>query len=77
MAESRGFEPLEHLRALLFSGQVQLAALPTLRVYSSQPIEMVTFCNLFYSISSVVHLLKLFLQDKIHLIKAPNLNESV
>nr|DAK16157.1 MAG TPA: hypothetical protein [Caudoviricetes sp.] len=38
---------------------------------------MVTFCNLFYSISSVVHLLKLFLQDKIHLIKAPNLNESV
>lgn len=34
MAESRGFEPLEHLRALLFSGQVQLATLPTLRVYS-------------------------------------------
>lgn len=32
MAESRGFEPLEHLRALLFSRQVQLAALPTLRV---------------------------------------------
>ena len=31
MAESRGFEPLEHLRALLFSGQVQLAALPTLQ----------------------------------------------
>lgn len=32
MAESRGFEPLERLRALLFSRQVQLAALPTLRV---------------------------------------------
>ena len=31
MAESRGFEPLEHLRALLFSGQVQLATLPTLQ----------------------------------------------
>lgn len=33
MAESRGFEPLEHSRVLLFSGQVQLAALPTLRAY--------------------------------------------
>ena len=32
MAESRGFEPLERLHALLFSRQVQLAALPTLRV---------------------------------------------
>lgn len=32
MAESRGFEPLEHLRVLLFSRQVQLAALPTLRI---------------------------------------------
>lgn len=31
MAESRGFEPLEHLRALLFSGQAQLATLPTLQ----------------------------------------------
>lgn len=34
MAESRGFEPLEHFRVLLFSRQAQLAALPTLRVYS-------------------------------------------
>ena len=33
MAESRGFEPLERLCALLFSRQVQLAALPTLHVY--------------------------------------------
>lgn len=35
LAESRGFEPLERLRALLFSRQAQLATLPTLRVYSS------------------------------------------
>lgn len=32
MAESRRFEPLERLHALLFSRQVQLATLPTLRI---------------------------------------------
>ena len=32
MAESRGFEPLERLHALLFSRQVQLATLPTPRI---------------------------------------------